>query len=221
MRSFILAVVLGVTGLEVMAQEDPDGNAAILARGGTLGLGLELGRGLSERWALRLSGNTYNYDDTITESNVRYDATLDLRSAGLIADWHPFKGAFRFSWGVMYNGAKFSVLGQPTGGTFELNNTVYNASQIGSLSGRITFKSFAPMFAVGWGNVARKGFAYSVDLGVLYQGNPKVELGVTCGSGVSCNQLQNDVAAEQAQLQRDLDGYTLWPVIHAGVGWVF
>ena len=218
MKRTFLGVVLFAAWANAQAQ---DAAFALLGRFGTLGLGLEVGRGISDKWAVRAGLNGYSTERSVTESNVRYDAEIDLRSAGVTFDWHPTAGAFRLSAGAFYNGTEFSVLGRATGGTFEFNGTTYNASEIASLSGKVTFKKFAPFIAVGFGNVTKRGFSYSVDLGALYQRAPDVELNVSCGVTAQCSQLTSDVQAEQAQLRSDIKGYRFWPVIQAGFGYVF
>lgn len=221
MRSIMLVAALVAAVAPARAQDESAGGVAIVGRAGTLGLGLEVGRALSEKWTLRLGANLFSYDRDITESDINYDASLDLRNAGLTLDWHPFSGSFRMSLGAFHNANEFSVRGRPAAGTFDINGTTYTAAQIGELSGKVDFERVAPMLAIGWGNTTRKGFTYSVDIGVLYQRAPRAQLSVTCGSGVNCGQLQADVAAEQRQLQDDLDGYKFWPVLQLGVGWVF
>lgn len=197
------------------------GGLALLGRFGTLGLGLEVGGGISEHWAIRAGLNGYSVDETLTESNVNYDAEFKLRSAGITVDWHPGGHAFRLSLGAFYNGTNFSVLARPTRGAFEFNGVTYNAAEVGSLSGKIEFNKFAPFLGVGFGNVTKKGFSYSIDLGVLYQQSPKVRLDLTCGVTAQCAQLTSDAQAERAQLETELEDFRLWPVIQAGFGYVF
>ncbi len=218
MKRNILGVVLCAAAAGAQAGE---GAIALLGRFGTLGLGLEVGRGIADNWAVRAGLNGFSADRSVTQSNVRYDAEIDLRSAGVTFDWHPAAGAFRVSAGAFYNGTQFSVLGRATGGTFDFNGTTYNASEIASLSGKVSFKKFAPFIGVGFGNVTKRGFSYSVDLGALYQRAPEVELNVSCGVTAQCSQLTRDVQAEQAQLRSDVKDYRFWPVIQAGFGYVF
>lgn len=222
MRKLLLVGMLCALAMPAQAQDNEDDTRiALLGRFGTLGLGLEAGRPLAEKWALRFGANAYSGDVDVNGSNIDYEANFDLRNAGFTVDWHPTSGAFRVSAGGFYNGAEVSVTARVHSGSVEINNTSYASSEIGSLSGDITFKRFAPYIGVGFGNVTRKGFAYSIDLGAFYQRTRQVNLAATCGTTVRCNQLQADVRAEQTQLREDLDDYRLWPVIQAGFGYVF
>jgi len=195
----------------------------LIVKAGTLGAGLDLGWAFSDHFAARLSVNRYSYDDTITESDIEYDADLDLATTGALLDWHPFGGGFRLTAGAYANDNEVSAAGKPTGGTFEINGVTYPAAAIGSLNGLIAFDSVAPYVGLGFGSMSKSGFKFTFDLGVMYQ-KPGAALNVVCGSGLNaleCAQLQSDVAAEQAQLNDELDDYRYYPVIAIGLGWVF
>jgi len=201
-------------------------DVGVLLKAGTLGAGLDVSKGISESLALRLQANALSYEDDFTESDVDYSADLKLQSAGLLLDWHPFSGVFRVSLGAYWNGNEASAVGRPTGGTYEINGVTYNAADIGSLNGQIDFESVAPYFGIGFASApkAGRGMTFSFDLGVLYQGEPNLGLTATCGVGLppaNCTQLQNDVAAEQASLQDDLNDYKFHPVVSFGIGYRF
>lgn len=197
-----------------------------LLKAGTLGAGLDVTVGMSESLALRLQANALNYEDDLNESDVDYSADLELRSAGLLLDWHPFSGVFRVSLGAYWNGNEATAVGRPTDGTYVINGVTYNAADIGSLNGQVDFESVAPYFGIGFASApkAGRGVTFSFDLGVLYQGEPNVGLTATCGAGLppaTCTQLQSDVAAEQASLQEDLSDYKFYPVVSFGIGYRF
>ena len=201
-------------------------DVGVLLKAGTLGAGLDVSVGMSESLGLRLQANALSYEDDFTESDVDYSGEIDLKSAGLLLDWHPFSGVFRVSAGAYWNGNEATATGRPTGGTYEINGVTYNAADIGSLNGQIDFESVAPYFGIGWASApkAGRGMTFSFDLGVLYQGEPNVGLTAVCGPLVpvgTCTQLQSDVAAEQASLQEDLNDYKFHPVVSFGIGYRF
>lgn len=221
MKRFVAGVFLFlVTGTAAWA------DVGILLKGGTLGAGLDVSMGMSESLGLRLQANALSYDEDFTESDVDYSGDLELKSAGLLLDWHPFSGVFRVSAGAYWNGNEATATGRPTGGTYTINGTPYPAAQVGSLNGEIDFDSVAPYFGIGWASApkAGRGMTFSLDLGVLYQGEPNVALTANCGVGLppaTCTQLQSDVAAEQASLQEDLSDYKFHPVVSFGIGYRF
>ncbi|HEV8647090.1 MAG TPA: hypothetical protein VGR01_16140 [Burkholderiales bacterium] len=174
-------------------------DVGVLLKAGTLGAGLDLSKGIGETLALRLQANAFSFDEDITESDVEYSADLELKSAGLLFDWHPFSGVFRVSAGAYWNGNEASATGRPTGAAYEINGVTYASTEVGSLNGQIDFESVAPYLGIGFGSApkAGRGMSFSFDLGVLYQGEPDVGLTVVCGPTVpDCTQLQSDVAAE-------------------------
>lgn len=199
-----------------------DGPGLIL-KASTLGAGLDIGWAFSESFGARLSLNGYTTDDTFTESDIEYKADLDLATAGVLLDWHPFRGHFRLTGGAYVNGNELSATGRATGGTFVINGVPYSAADIGALNGNIEFGSISPYVGFGFGRMSKSGFKFTVDIGVLYQ-KPDATLNVACAVGIpapTCAQLQSDVAAEQAQLNDELDDYRFYPVIGIGIGWVF
>ena len=219
MKRFVAGVALFVA-VSPAAWAD----VGVLLKAGTLGAGVDVSKSISERLAVRLQANALNYNHDTTKSDVDYKAELELRSAGVLLDWHPFSGVFRVSGGAYWNGNKATVTGQPTGGTYEINGQTYNSTDIGSLNGKIDFPSVAPYLGVGFGSApkAGRGMTFSFDLGVLYQREPNVGLTVVCGPTVpNCSQLQSDVAAEQASLQNDLKDFKFYPALSFGIGYRF
>lgn len=219
MNRFVACVLLFL-GVSTAAWAD----VGVLLKAGTLGAGLDVSKGISETLALRLQANAFSYDEDITESDVEYRADLDLKSAGLLLDWHPFSGAFRVSAGAYWNGNETTVTGRPTGGTYVINGQPYSSTDIGSLNGKIDFPSVAPYLGIGFGSSPKAGggMTFSFDLGVLYQREPNVGLTVVCGSTVlDCNLLQSRVAAEAVSLQDELKDFKFYPVVSFGIGYRF
>jgi len=198
-------------------------DVGVLLKAGTLGAGLDVSKGIGEKLAVRLQANALNYDQDITVSDVHYNAELDLRSAGVLLDWHPFSGAFRVSAGAYWNGNEASATARATGGTYEIDGTTYISAEVGSLDGKIDFPSVAPYLGIGFGSApkAGRGMSFSFDLGVLYQGEPNVNLTVACGTTARCAQLQSDVAAEMVTLQDGLKDFKFYSVVSFGIGYRF
>lgn len=198
-------------------------DVGVLLKAGTLGAGLDVSKSISETLALRLQANALSYDADVTESDLTYSADIDLKSAGLLFDWHPFSGVFRLSAGAYWNGNEASAIGRPSNGTFEIDGTTYASAEVGSLNGRIGFESVAPYIGLGFGSApkAGPGMTFSLDLGILYQQEPNIALTVACGTTPRCAQLQSDVAAEAAALRNELEDFAFYPVISFGIGYRF
>lgn len=198
----------------------------IYAKAGTLGAGGGLGIGLRESLNVRVGANAFSYSKDIEETDINYDGDLEWKSGELLLDWHPFGGSFRVTAGAYLNRNEISAKGEPSAGTYTIDDTVYSAAEVGSLRGEIDFKSVSPYIGIGWGNVVgRDGrFSFVADIGALHQGSPNVKVTAVCGSGIGaarCAQLQSDVDAEVRQLEQDIDDFEWWPVISIGLGYRF
>ena len=194
-------------------------------RVGTLGGGIELAHAFTDTLGFRIGANGLHYDTTTTYESVDYDAKLKLESGQLLFDWFPFSNNFRISAGAMYNGNKLALDGKPgPGGTYTINGIPYTSSEIGSLNGKVDFKSAAPYVGLGYGRPVGKGLSFTADLGVLFQGSTRTTLTATCGPAATpptCAQIQSDVAAEQAKLNDDMSKYQYYPVVSIGLAYVF
>ncbi len=200
----------------------------------TLGFGLDLYGGISERMTGRIGFNDFTYNKSISSDNIDYAGSLKWQSLHAIADWYPWAKAFRLSGGLMYNDNKASLNAKPSASaTYTVNGHAYSVANVGSLSGEMNFDHFSPYLGIGWGNpVAKdKGFGFVADIGVLYQGTPKVTLNATCsaallsapGGAAICTSLKSDTAVESTKLKSDLnkDQYKFYPVISLGVSYRF
>jgi len=198
-------------------------DVGVSLRAGTLGLGAEFNVGLTETLNLRVGYSLYDHDDTIDDTDVTYDGELKLRNATALLDWHAFNGGFRFSFGAVGAGTEVDVVGEPTGGTYEIGDQVFTAAQVGSLRGQIEMgNSVAPYVGIGWGNTVDEGgrVTFLLDLGAVYMGSPEVNLTATCGIAVpaaTCLQLQNEVQREEDELADDATDYEWYPVIGIGM----
>ncbi|MBU1424667.1 MAG: hypothetical protein KKH12_12245 [Gammaproteobacteria bacterium] len=223
MKAKILVVALcGVFATAAQAE-----GVGVYVNGGTTGFGLGVAGNLSESVTGRIGFNTWSKTVTQNDSDGNYNLDLKLQTINLLADWYPFSGTFRTTLGLVSNGNKATVTATPSaGGTYEFNNHIYTASEFGSYTGEMKFNSTAPYLGVGWGNpVARdKTWGFVMDLGVMFQGSPKVTSTATCGPALNvtdCQIFQNDVAASTATLEEDTKDFKYWPVISIGVSYHF
>lgn len=208
---------------EIVADNSRSG-VGITGKIGTLGYGAELNVGFSDSFSARLGYNAFTYKYNTSASSVNYDFKLQLRTVSLLGDWYPFEGGFRTSGGLVYNDNQVKLNGLPTAGTYTINGTTYNSTDIGSLQGTMSFGNVSPYLGIGWGNPVHKdkGWGMVSDIGVLFQGSPRTSLVATCGATLpapQCATLQSDAAAENAKLQDDLKRFKFWPVVSIGISY--
>jgi opacity protein-like surface antigen len=196
---------------------------------GTTGFGLHLSAPLQENLNARIGVNYLHYSYNGNTSDVDYDFKLKLTSLEALLDWFPTQSQFRISTGLVYNGNKIDATGKSNStGSYTLNGNTYNASNAGRLDGKVDFRKVAPYLGIGWGNALAKdkGWGFTSDLGVLFQGSPNTSL-VNSGCnlpdlpGVSCADLRNDVAAENVKLRDKADSFKFYPVVRVGVSYKF
>src|SRR5258708_9239892 len=107
-------------------------DSALGIGGGTRGGGLELSFALSQGAAVRLNADAYNFKQTSTQDNIDYDTKLKLQTVSLLGDWFPFANNFRISAGVMFNGNKLTLKGQPSAGFYTINGNTSNTAALAS-----------------------------------------------------------------------------------------
>ena len=194
--------------------------AGIGVRAGTTGLGADIGFDLAPTLSARIGYSALQFYKSVDSNDVHYDGKVKLSNLNGLLDWSPL-GPFRLTGGVILNDNRYDVNGQPSNGTFTINGTTYQASQVGSLSGTVkSGRPAAPYLGVGYGNVSGKGVNFYFDLGVMFQGSPKATLnasGSSSRSAAQCSQLQNDTAEESRRLEDKLNRYKYFPVANVGV----
>ena len=214
---FLLALLLPAAAL---AESD----VALTGKVGTLGFGADLNLRLTDSAVLRFGGSAYNWYADTTEDDIDYEANFRTRTVSVIGDFFPIQDSvFRLSLGLFYNGNKLDMTAEPdgTGGTYEIGDRTYNATDVGKLKGELTFNKAAPYIGVGWGNAFAKpnGWSFSLDVGALYQGRPKLKLkSDLCSADPTC---AADLAIEQDNAEKDLRSYRWYPVISAGAVYRF
>lgn len=188
---------------------------------GTLGGKLQLAQSLTKNTTLRIEYNGADYDTDGETSDVDYDLDLELSSAGLLFDWHLLNNSFRITLGGLYNDNGISAVSSLGNSSFEVGNMNFTAAQVGRLEGDIEFDTFAPYLRIGWGRAVHKGYSFSVDIGVVMQGDPDANLSSIGGTLSNNALLLNEIEAEERELQDDLDDFDLYPVISLGVSYTF
>ena len=227
------------TDPELSAKErDARSGIAVAARLSTLGFGVEVIKSVHKRVNLRAQGNFFDLDKSVEEDGVDYKGKLKLKTYGLLADFHPFAGSFRLTAGGYSNGNEVG-----------LNATCKSECEVGDLKitddanstndarvfGDIKFNSLAPYVGLGFGN-AMRGWPvhFGVDVGVLLQGSPKVNLGAagiarvtdengnTTTENLATNQdVQNALKEEEVNAEDSSKEFKYYPVVNFTIGYRF
>lgn len=226
MRKILLGICSSLAMVSCLNADIFDGNE-LSAKVGTLGAGLEYSTDINSLFGVRTGFNAYSINKNFTKSDINYDASVDLRSYSLIFDYFPFENGFKLSAGALYNGNKANVTANATNGlTYDLNNVNYTSTEIGSLKGNIDFNKIAPYLGLGYDSAKTKkaGFSFSAEVGAMFQDSPKATLTAEYGATVTNAQKQlinENLKAEEAQLNADLSSFKVYPVVAIGIGYKF
>jgi hypothetical protein len=201
------------------------GDVAVSATAGTTGLGLHASFPVQPKLNARIGFGYLNYDDTGSTSDADYNFKLKLRTFDVLADYFPMDNGFRMTGGLVYNGNKVDVdMKAKSGAQYVVNGTTYTAAQAGAINGNVDFKKIAPYLGIGWGNaVANKGWGFTADLGVMFQGSPNTTLtnsGCQATAAI-CAQLASDITVEKTKLRDKVDSYKTYPVLRVGASYRF
>lgn len=195
-------LIAGAAGLALMFAA-PGASAAdwgIGAKVGTLGVGVDVARSFTPFFNARIGVNAYDRSFDFDTDDFEYDGDLELESGHLMLDFHPWTGGFRISAGLVRNRNQFVATGTST-----TNSSV-------QIDTEVDFDKNAPYVGIGWGNVTSgiSPISWSIDLGVMDQGSPRVDVS---SSSLSESQVQ----AEEDEIEDELSDYDTYPVVSAGL----
>ena len=204
---------------------------------GTLGLGADLSRLVTDHIGVRASANVMtlnrqyfeeqrrNGDPFNLEDNVNWDITVKNTSFSGMLDFYPgARGSFRISAGAMTNPFKGDGVGAITqDSTYILIGAVRPASVVGDLLASVRYANVLPYVGLGFGTPASKarGLSVTFDIGAAI-GRPTVSLTSTTAATTTHPSLVTLLARREADWQADyLDKAPVYPVLSLGLAYRF
>jgi len=189
--------------------------------GSTLGYQVALSHSVSENVNFKLTYQAASQSFDGETDGVNYDYDFDFKSAGILIDWHVFGGGFRLTTGALINDNEIHAQSDISGLTLEVGDTIFTSAEVGRLEGDISFDSYAPYLGVGWGRSISDGLSFVFDLGLVFQGEPTVNLESVGGSLSNNPFLLDEVEREEQELQEDANDFDVYPVISLGLFYNF
>jgi hypothetical protein len=188
---------------------------------GTLGYGITLEQSITPSFTLRAVGHTGSYSRDLQKESIDYNGKLKLGNAGVLLDLHPGGSGFRLSAGVFTNQNKIDLVSKSSG-TIVVDGVPYNTALVGNITGDVKFARTSPYAGIGWSRRPGRGWGASLDVGVLFQGSPKlrVEAHPTMPALVPAS-FSTSLEAERVKTERDLENYKYYPAISFGVSYGF
>lgn len=208
-RSSLLGLLFFVVG-GVQAQ-----NHAVAGKLGMLGIGVEYSYQVSELLAFRAGINGASYGFDATESGIDYDFDLIWDSLSVGVDFHPMRGPFRLSIGLLSNDNGLEATSR-LANSVNVGGTIYTPDEVGTLRADVSFDSTAPVVGLGWDwSRDKEKFGISLDLGIVDQGSPRLSL-VADGNLVGDPIFADDLETERLELQSELEDFDLLPFLSLG-----
>ncbi len=222
-KEFLSLALLGALAVASTASAR---DMAITGDVGTTGAGLHLVTPLMNSVNARIGFNAFSDSRTEETDGATYNAKAKLRTFDALLDYYPSSTQFRMTAGLVYNGTKVTANARPkAGNSYEFNGRLYDATDVGEIDAKIDFNKVAPYLGIGWGNAVAKGWGFTTDIGVLFQGKPKVNLeNRGCDPtlpGDTCTTLASDLEAEEDELRDDVKDFRYYPVIRIGLTYKF
>jgi len=207
-----------------------------------LGVHLMAATNVNRYLDLRGDGRFFKYTGNFNTDGFAISPRLNLASAGISLDLYPFpRHGLRLTPGVLFynqNKATSAIIAEG-GSTFTLNGEDYYSSASNPVTGTATLNlhSQTPAFTIttGWGSFLPangKHWSFPIEIGVALIGSPAVDLALTSGqicdsTGENCadvasnQELQQDVQAQAAKYEHDLEPLKTFPIIGFGVVYSF
>jgi hypothetical protein len=195
---------------------------AIAPRFSTMGGGADLVLRATDGLHVRLGAQAYSLTRDLETSDIEYEGEADLSTQHALLDIYPGGGGFRVTLGAVINGNELTA--RSTEDTIVVVNGVpYRVADVGVLTAEAVPDDLNPYASVGWGNPFRGGrVKLMIDIGAFYQGEPEVELRANPNPGVILPPgFEENLAAEERELQEEVSDYRVYPVVSVGVAFRF
>ncbi len=213
------------------------------------GLGLNYKAKFSDYLGIRASFDKFKKSDIeLTEETngieTNYNFDLDLNDMLFIGDYHPWRGSFKLSAGMIINNSNLDGVITPKAKDdndfeFTFNGHIYSTKEVGSVNTKVDWDPVAPYIGIGWDTSfdKDKGWGFTCDLGIAFQGSAKATYSVNYGEALKDNpddtpiekeakaetrrRIKSDLDEEMNKLQDDLDDYKILPYISFGINYKF
>ena len=204
-------------------KESGNDSTAFIFKIGTLGVGADFEYIYNSFLGLRANLNGFSYKDSGKLEENDYNYAINLKTIGVLVDYHPWQNAFRFSFGMYENLSTINAKVKPTSGEIVVADHKYKSRQIGDINTDILLNKKNPYFGLGFSSTEIKGVHFSLDVGVLYIGSPQAKLTAKAAKGYEGLQdiLEKEARIEEEKINNDISKYKYYPVLSVGMQYKF
>lgn len=232
MRKFVAASCLAGVLAGFTLQAQAEGLAISPKVGLVSGVGADLVVKLTPQLNTRIGFNYLPISYDLEEDGVNYELDMDISGMNVLLDLYPLSNGFRVTGGLVRNFSDFELVAESQA-SYSVGDSTWTSNDL-SLKGTVDLAPLVPYFGVGWGNAvaSNKRLGWSVELGLLLQGEPNLELlatgtatkqGTTAVIDVTTNsEFQAELTKEKAEVQDSLDDLaTILPFLSVGLSYQF
>ena len=197
---------------------------------GSLGGGFSISLKLSDYMQTR-----YNYNSLSFSKNGVYDAKklpyfarTNLYNQGFIIDYFPFKDlSLHLSTGLYKNKNRVDSKILPKENVVKIGDKKYTFDLLQKVNTKVKFRNVSPYIGLGLGGkIDKVGIGWSLDAGVLFHGQPKVDMspiyGIDAQNSPNIQEAINqEVEKEKYKLTQKIRKYKYYPVVKFGLNYSF
>lgn len=229
------------TNREIIPEQSRTG-WAIVPEISTLGLGANVVRKITPQVNARVGINAFNAGlDNIVDTDVDYEADLNLFNVSTLIDFHPLQNSgFKVTGGLIFNDNNVEATADISrevaeevgvitfqGQTIDLRNFDLSGIAIADAEADIT-NSVSPYLGIGGGNAVAdsKKLGFWWNLGVVFGGTPDVEMTANLSEQIP-QQFREEAEAAAAEVIEDEEKniedelISVYPVISLGLSYQF
>jgi hypothetical protein len=214
------ALVAVFAGLATMFAATAHANE-VYGNVGTEGLGIGYSQALGSRDNIRAEFDGFSIGHDFNAGDLHYDAKLKLYHGAIYGDFFPAPSIvpFRFTAGVLIGGDNLAGDATSMSGTYTFNGVTVPTNGE-TVHAKASFPTVRPYLGIGFGHTpkASKGFSAFFDAGVAF-GKPHIDFDVP--SDIVAAAGQNNVNAEEQQLQDKADKLRFYPIVKVGITYRF
>jgi hypothetical protein len=175
---------------------------------------VDVGLGLHSRITVRAGASYMPIEPSFTASDLSWKFSLPQTQFMGMVDFFLI-GGLRVTGGVRYKTEDIAAVVQYTG-TVEIGGTRYQGTDVGEVTGTLGTKDLAPYLGIGFGNVAKRGLGFLLDLGVALHGTPEAALAAS-GPIAGDPTFDADLDQQSADFQDAVDWVKFYPIVKIGI----
>jgi len=214
MRVVSVLLLSSFLATAVVAQEPSGLSFGVAPNVSTLGVGVDAGLGLHSRITVRAGASYMPIEPSFSASDLDWKFSLPETQFMGMVDFFLI-GGLRVTGGVRYKTEDITAVVEYTG-TVDIGDTTYQGADVGQVTGALVTKDFAPYVGIGFGNVAKRGLGFLLDLGVALHGSPEVALAAS-GPIASDPTFQADLEQQRAEFEDDVNWVKFYPIVKLGI----